>query len=100
MVSQQGLHDPALGIGRLRARVLVALGWAVCVAGGVLLPPAGLSRCTVALARQLLWLAGGSCRTLRVRVACEVASDFACDLPLLPQEAELPQARPTSRSRC
>ena len=68
---------------------LVWLGWAVCVAGGVLLPPAGLSRCTVALARPLLLLAGGSCRTLRVRVACEVASDFACDLPLLPEEAEL-----------
>ena len=68
---------------------LVSLGWAVCVAGGVLLPPAGLSRCTVALARPLLLLAGGSCRTLRVRVACEVASDFACDLPLLPEEAEL-----------
>ena len=68
---------------------LVSLGWAVCVAGGVLLPPAGLSRCTAALARPLLLLASGSCRTLRVRVACEVASDFACDLPLLPEEAEL-----------
>ena len=48
---------------------LVSLGWAVCVAGGVLLPPAGLSRCTAALARPLLLLASGSCRTLRVRVA-------------------------------
>ncbi len=84
----------------MRARVPVALGWAVCVAGGVLLPPAGLSRCTVALARQLLLLAGGSCRTLRVRVACEVASDFACDLPLLPEEAELPHHyRPRSSHR-
>jgi hypothetical protein len=68
---------------------LVSLGWAVCVAGGVLLPPAGLSRCAVALARPLLLLAGGSCRTLRVRVACELTSDFACDFTLLPDEVEL-----------
>ena len=47
----------------MRARVPVALGWAVCV-------------------------------------ACEVASDFACDLPLLPEEAELPHHyRPRSSRR-
>ena len=82
------------------AFALGSLGWAGCGAGGVLPAPAGLSRRTVALARPLLLLAGGSCRTLRVREACEVASDFACDLPLLPEEAELPHHyRPRSSRR-
>jgi hypothetical protein len=47
------------------------------------------------LARLLLLLdgsglGGGSCLTLRVREDCEEPdSDFACDLPLLPEELEL-----------
>ena len=77
------------GLGACEAEFApVSLGWAVCVAGGVLLPPAGLSRCTVALAPPLLLLASGSCWTLRVRVARKVTSDFACDSPLLPEEGE------------
>ena len=77
---------------------LVSLGWAVCVAGGVLLPPAGLSRCTAALARPLLLLASGSCRTLRVRVACEVASPVACACRSCPRRRSLTPPRRASRA--
>jgi hypothetical protein len=97
MVSQQGLRRPGArdralarqsagraGLGRLR--------------GGRRAPPAGgafsVHRGAGAAAALV------SCRTLRVRVACEVASDFACDLPLLPEEAELPHHyRPRSSRR-
>jgi hypothetical protein len=69
---------------------VVVLGWGGGAAGGALLAVAGAERCHEALARLLLLLdgsglGGGSCLTLRVRED----SDFACDLPLLPEELEL-----------
>jgi hypothetical protein len=74
---------------------VVALGGAGGAAGGgaLLALVAGGERCHEALARLLLLLdgsgfGGGSCLTLRVRVE-ELDSDFACDLPLLPEELEL-----------
>jgi hypothetical protein len=72
---------------------VVALGWGGGAAGGAVLAlVAGGDRCHEALARPLLLLdgsgfGGGSCLTLRVRE--ELDSDFACDLPLLPEELEL-----------